>query len=134
MAESGSMRVLRLLAAIVTGLALGAPSPSLRAQSSSLGIDRGAADVWQAINKLGTTASLLQTTAHPDDEQGGMLAVAGRRWGARTALLTLNRGEAGDNAIGPELFEGLGLIRTDELAQAAEHYGLDEQYFTLAAD
>ena len=127
------MRLSRVALPIPLGLLLATSSPLVRA-GSSLDIDRGAARAWQAINKLGTTASLLHTTAHPDDEQGGMLAVAGRKWGARTALLTLNRGEAGDNAIGPELFDALGLIRSDELAQAAEYYGLDEQYFTLAAD
>ncbi len=121
--------VAALVAAIAAGLAP-APIPP----ADGLPIDRGAASAWQAINKLRTTGSLLQTTAHPDDEQGGMLALASRRWGARTALLTLNRGEAGDNAIGPELFDALGLIRTDELLQADQFYGLDEQYFTLAAD
>ena len=60
--------------------------------------------------------------------------MASRGWGARTALVTLNRGEAGDNAIGAELFDALGLIRTDELARAAQYYGLDEQYFTGVAD
>src|SRR4029450_4797008 len=78
--------------------------------------------------------SIMQTTAHPDDEQGELLAILGRREGVRTALLTLTRGEAGDNAIGPELFDALGLVRTDELASAACLYGLDEQYFTAAAD
>ena len=63
-----------------------------------------------------------------------MLARVSRRDGARTALLTLNRGEAGDNALGPELFDGLGLIRTAELVAAGRYYGVDEQYFTAVAD
>jgi LmbE family N-acetylglucosaminyl deacetylase len=99
-----------------------------------LSIDQGAAGAWQKILKLQTVASIMHTTAHPDDEQGELLAALGRGRGVRTAMLTLNRGEAGDNAIGPELFDALGLIRTDELAQAAEYYGLDEQYFTRAVD
>lgn len=96
--------------------------------------DMGAAGAWQKIKKLRTTASLLHTTAHPDDEHGGMLALVSRGDGARTTLLTLNRGEAGDNAIGPELFDALGLIRTEELRVAGRYYGLDEQYFSTAAD
>ena len=84
--------------------------------------------------KLRTTGSLLHTTAHPDDEHGAMLAWVSRHEGARTGLLTLNRGEAGDNALGPELFDGLGLIRTAELTLAGEYYGVDEQYFTAVAD
>jgi LmbE family N-acetylglucosaminyl deacetylase len=99
-----------------------------------LAIDQGAAGLWQQILKLQTTGSLLHTTAHPDDEHSGLLTLASRGWGVRTALLTLNRGEAGDNAIGPELFDALGLIRTDELARSAQYYGLDEQYFTAVAD
>jgi LmbE family N-acetylglucosaminyl deacetylase len=96
--------------------------------------DRGAVAAWEKILKLQTVASIMHTTAHPDDEHGGMLALLGRGKGVRTALLTLTRGEAGDNAIGPELFDALGLVRTDELAIAAQYYGLDEQYFTSAAD
>lgn len=96
--------------------------------------ERGAVAAWEKILKLQTVASIMQTTAHPDDEQGELLAFLGRGKGVRTALLTLTRGEAGDNAIGPELFDALGLIRTDELASASQYYGLDEQYFTSAAD
>ncbi len=96
--------------------------------------DRGAMGAWQRILKLRTTASLLHVTAHPDDENSGMLTLASRGWGARTALLSLNRGEAGANAIGPELFDGLGLIRTRELVLAGRYYGLDDLYFTTAVD
>ncbi|HEY8535139.1 MAG TPA: hypothetical protein VIL25_01785, partial [Vicinamibacterales bacterium] len=67
-------------------------------------IDQGAAGAWQKIRKLQTIASILHTTAHPDDEHSGMLTWASRGLGARTMLVTLNRGEAGDNAIGSELF------------------------------
>jgi LmbE family N-acetylglucosaminyl deacetylase len=123
------MRLSLFLPALTAGLIL-AGDPTLPV----LSIDQGAAGVWQKIQKLQTTASLLHTTAHPDDEQSGLLTMASRGWGARTALVTLNRGEAGDNAIGAELFDALGLIRTDELARAAQYYGLDEQYFTGVAD
>ena len=96
--------------------------------------DRGAAGAWQTLRKLTTTASLMHTTAHPDDEHGGMLTRASRGDGARVSLLSLTRGEAGDNAIGPELFDALGLIRTEELLAAGRYYGLDALYFSTAAD
>ena len=96
--------------------------------------DRGAMGTWQMLLKLKTTASAMHTTAHPDDEHGGVLATLSRRDGARLALLTLNRGESGDNAIGPELFDALGLIRTEELRVADRYYGVDDQYFTTAID
>jgi LmbE family N-acetylglucosaminyl deacetylase len=94
----------------------------------------GASEVWQKLLKLRTTASVMHVTAHPDDEHGGVLAKLSRGDGARLALLTLNRGESGDNAIGPQLFDALGLIRTEELLQADRHYGVDDQYFTTVVD
>ena len=77
---------------------------------------------------------MLHATAHPDDEQGGVLARLSRGDGARVILLTLTRGESGDNAIGPQLFDALALIRTDELLTADKYYGVDEQYFSTMID
>ena len=96
--------------------------------------DRGAAGLWQKLQKLPTTASVLHVVAHPDDEHGGVLAYLSRGEGARVALLSLNRGEGGANAVGPELFDGLGLVRTEELLLAGAYYGLDDLYFTALAD
>ena len=124
------MRRLALLLPLIAVATLHATDPAL----PPLVFDQGAAGAWQKILKLQTTASVLHTTAHPDDEHSGVLTMLSRGLGARTALLTINRGEAGDNAIGPELFDALGLIRTDELARAGQYYGLDEQYFTQVAD
>jgi len=102
--------------------------------SQTIPQDTGAVAAWQAMLKLRTTASVMHITAHPDDEHGGVLAKLSRGDGARVALLTLNRGESGDNAIGPQLFDALGLIRTEELLQANRYYGVDEQYFTSVVD
>ena len=96
--------------------------------------DRGASGAWQKLLKLNTIASVLHTTAHPDDEHGGLLAMLSRGAGARVALLTLTRGEAGDNAIGSELFDALGLVRTEELLRADQYYGVDQQYFATVID
>ena len=100
----------------------------------ALSIDRGAAGLHQRLLELRTTASAMQVTAHPDDEQAGFLTLLARGTGTRTALLTLNRGEAGANAVGSELFDALGLLRTEELRLAGHYYGLDDQYFTAAVD
>jgi len=99
-----------------------------------LPIDEGAVGAWQKLAKVGSIASVLYTTAHPDDEEPGVLTLLSRGMGVRTALLTLNRGEGGANAIGSELFDALGLIRTEELRLAGRTYGLDDQYFTTAVD
>ena len=115
--------------AITITLLAGGQTPSYTAHAET-----SAAHAWERLLKLRTTASLLHTTAHPDDEQGAMLARVGRHDGVRTGLLTLNRGEAGDNALGPELFDALGLVRTAELGVAGRYYGLDEQHFTSVVD
>jgi LmbE family N-acetylglucosaminyl deacetylase len=109
-------------------------SLTLGAGPGPLPQDTGAAGTWQRLLKLQTTASAMHTTAHPDDEHGGMLTQLSRGQGARVALLTLNRGESGDNAIGSELFDAVGLIRTEELLMADRYYGLDRQYFTTVID
>jgi LmbE family N-acetylglucosaminyl deacetylase len=104
------------------------------ARTQSVPRQDGASEVWQKLLKLKTTASVMHVTAHPDDEHGGVLTRLSRGDGARLALLTLNRGESGDNAIGPQLFDALGLIRTEELLVSNRHYGVDEQYFTTVVD
>jgi LmbE family N-acetylglucosaminyl deacetylase len=96
--------------------------------------DAGASGAWQKLLKLRTTASAMHTTAHPDDEHGGVLAMLSRGQGVRVSLLTLTRGESGDNAIGSELFDGLGLMRTEELLVADRYYGVDRQYFGTMVD
>jgi LmbE family N-acetylglucosaminyl deacetylase len=120
----------RTILALVVALAALSVRPTLQVPAQ----DTGAAGTWHKLLKLRTTASLMHTTAHPDDEHGGMLARASRGDGARVSLLTLNRGESGDNAIGAELFDGLGLIRTEELLVADRYYGVDRQYFTTVID
>ncbi|MEP7117863.1 MAG: PIG-L family deacetylase, partial [Acidobacteriota bacterium] len=103
-------------------------------EAHSVPQDTGAAGAWQKIQKARTTTSVMHTTAHPDDEHGGVITRLSRKDGARLALMTLTRGESGDNAIGSQLFDGLGLIRTEELRLAGKYYGLDEQYFTTVVD
>src|SRR5579864_1145062 len=95
--------------------------------------NRGAAAVWQSLKKLHTRASLIMVTAHPDDEDGGMLAYESRGQGARVGLLTLNRGEGGANVMSSDYFDALGLVRTEELLAAGRYYGVD-QYWTRVVD
>lgn len=95
--------------------------------------DRGAAGLLFTLRRLQTIASVLHTAAHPDDESTELLAYLARGTGARVAYLSLNRGEGGQNGIGPELWENLGVIRTEELLAARKLDGA-EQYFTRAFD
>jgi LmbE family N-acetylglucosaminyl deacetylase len=95
--------------------------------------DNGAIGLGQMLKRLQTTASVLHTGAHPDDEDSGLLAYLARKEQARTAYLSLNRGEGGQNVIGTELFEPLGVIRTEELLQARRLDG-GGQFFTRVMD
>ena len=91
--------------------------------------DNGAAGLGQKLKRLQTTASAMHTAAHPDDEDSGLLARLARGDNARVSYLSLTRGEGGQNVIGSELFESLGIIRTEELLQARRLDG-GEQFFT----
>jgi LmbE family N-acetylglucosaminyl deacetylase len=93
----------------------------------------GTAGLIQVIERLQTTASALHTAAHPDDEDTSFIARTAYGDNARVAYLSLNRGEGGQNIIGTELFEALGVIRTEELLQARRLDGGD-QFFTRAFD
>ncbi|MEQ1646151.1 MAG: PIG-L family deacetylase, partial [Pyrinomonadaceae bacterium] len=95
--------------------------------------DYGALGIGRLLRKLNTTASVMMVGAHPDDEDSSLLAYLARGENARTAYLSLTRGDGGQNIIGPELFESLGVIRTEELLQARRLDGA-EQYFARAFD
>ena len=82
---------------------------------------------------LGHEKRVLMIGAHPDDEDTELLTVLVRGMGAEAAYLSLNRGEGGQNLIGPELGEALGLIRTEELLAARRLDGA-RQYFSRAYD
>lgn len=105
---------------------------TLRAQVRPI-YDNGAAGLGQLLKRLQTTASVLHTAAHPDDEDSGLLAYLARKEQARTAYLALNRGDGGQNVIGEELFEQLGIIRSEELLQARRLDG-GGQFFTRVMD
>jgi LmbE family N-acetylglucosaminyl deacetylase len=87
----------------------------------------------QQLRRLNTTASVMMIGAHPDDEDSALLAYLSRHDYARTAYLSLTRGDGGQNIIGPELFESLGVIRTEELLQARRLDGA-QQLFARAFD
>lgn len=95
--------------------------------------DYGALGLGQLLKRLNNTKSVMHIGAHPDDEDSGLLAYLARGENARTAYLSLTRGEGGQNIIGTELSEALGVIRTEELLQARRLDGA-EQYFTRAVD
>jgi len=120
-----------VVVAVVVGVAISVQGPA-GAQVRPV-YDMGAAGLVQLLERLQTTASVLHTGAHPDDEDSSFLARMARGDHARTAYLSLNRGEGGQNIIGTELFDALGVIRTEELLQARRLDG-GEQFFTRSFD
>ena len=94
---------------------------------------KGTGTLAQAVLRLPVVASLLHTGAHPDDENSALVAYVSRGLHARTAYLSLNRGEGGQNLIGPELYDAIGVIRTEELLTARRFDGA-EQFFTRTYD
>jgi LmbE family N-acetylglucosaminyl deacetylase len=84
------------------------------------------------LRRLGTTARLMQTVAHPDDEDGGMLTLESRGRGASVLLMTLNRGEGGQNKVGSNLSDVLGVLRAEELLASDEYYGVQERFSRVA--
>ncbi len=134
-------------AAVLAGLAFASVAVSLplRGQSSNgipeatpnarpLVINNGTAGLWQTLLELHTRASLLMVEAHPDDEDGGLLAYESRGRGVRVDLLTMNRGEGGQNVMSDDFYDALGLVRTEELLAADHYYGVHSQYFSNVVD
>lgn len=105
---------------------------SLSAQVQDIPYNQGAAAAWQALLKLRTTATVLFTQAHPDDEDAGLVTWVSRHEGARTGILSINRGEGGANLIGPEQYDALGILRTEEFLAACRYYGADLMFTRMA--
>ena len=103
----------------------------LAAQVSASGA--GVVEVGLLLRQLDGEKRVLMIGAHPDDEDTSLITALARGYGARTAYLSLTRGEGGQNLIGTELGEGLGLVRTGELMAARSIDG-GEQFFTRAFD
>ncbi len=115
-----------LIIALIVGLSL-----PLFARDP-LPVDQGKTGLLLTLRKLRTTARLMHTAAHPDDEDGGMLTLESRGRGAYVVQMTLTRGEGGQNAVGKELGDELGMLRTLELLEADRYYGADQRFSRVA--
>ena len=114
-----------LLAAVLL-IVVVAPTPAQR-------LFPGEIEIRQALERLNTLGSVMMIGAHPDDDREVVLAYLSRGRHVRTAYLSLTRGEGGQNLIGPEQGDELGIIRTQELLASRKIEG-SEQYFTRAID
>ena len=103
------------------------------AQNPGLADQRGYVGLGLLLRHLNTVGVFMQATAHPDDENNALFVMLNRGKGFRTVLATATRSDGGQNEIGPELFDALGVLRTEELL-ALHRYDGAEQYFTRAVD
>src|SRR5690606_22315345 len=91
------------------------------------------AEILLGLKKLNVLGSALYVAAHPDDENTALIAWLANEKLLKTGYLSITRGDGGQNLIGPEIREKLGIIRTQELLQARRTDG-GKQYFTRAND
>src|SRR5438270_4203324 len=94
--------------------------------------DTGVLGLKQELLRLQTTARLMQVVAHLDDEDGGMVTLESRGHGVATLLLTLTHGEGGQNKVGSNLSDVLGVLRTLELTASDRYYGVEQRFTTVA--
>src|SRR5437764_1531755 len=121
-----------LLTAVLVAIGVIATAQN-RMTYSIVGQNSGHVALGLAIRKLTVSGTFMQAPAHPDDETNAMLAWFGYGMGLRSIDAQNNRGEGGQNEIGPELFHDMGVLRTSELLSAHRIDGA-EQYFTRAID
>jgi len=100
---------------------VGAQSPVPSPEPASVSINKP--DLHQALLDLTNTFTVMCVAAHPDDEDGTTLTVLRRKHGVNTVSLFTTFGEGGQNAVGPELYEELGVIRTEETIKASQIQG-----------
>jgi len=112
---------------------MGTPYAQNRMTYSIVSPESGHVALGLAIRKLNVSGTFMQSAAHPDDEHNALFALYARGLGLRSIDLQTNRGEGGQNEIGPELFRDIGVLRTSELLAAHRIDGA-EQYFTRAID
>ena len=117
------MRTLCLLLALCSSLLLRAQTPERLSAS----------EIQLALEKLNVLGSVLYLAAHPDDENQVVIGYMSQTRLMRTGYLSLTRGDGGQNLIGPEIRDLLGVVRTQELLEARNVDG-SHQFFTRAID
>jgi LmbE family N-acetylglucosaminyl deacetylase len=105
--------------------------PASRGQEATSRANDAKAELHQAVLDLTNSATVMCVAAHPDDEDGTTLTVLRRKYGVHTVSLFSTYGEGGQNAVGPELYEALGVIRARETKEAARIQGSEPHFLGL---
>lgn len=123
----------RRVACLLVGVAMVGLLPHGVVAQSIEGNEGGTVAAGLLLRQMNGVKRVLMIGAHPDDEDTSLLTALARGQGVQTAYLSLTRGEGGQNLIGPELWDGLGIIRTGELESARKLDG-GIQFFSRAFD
>lgn len=131
--------LLTVIAIFVIAIIVKAPAkPAADSESKSvpyldpLPQDSGTTGLKEELRRLQDTGRLMMVTAHPDDEDGGVLTLEARGKGVHALLMTLTRGEGGQNELGSGLFGRLGVLRTLEQLASDKYYGVDQRFSRVA--
>ena len=125
------MKTRALAASVALLVFLSVPGATPRAQPAEP--VNGRTELGLVLRQLNNVGTFMSAVAHPDDEINGLLALLSHGEGVRTTLVSATRGDGGQNEIGPELFDALAVLRSEEL-EAAHRLDGAEQFFTRAVD
>lgn len=95
---------------------------------------RGIVELWESLVPLKSVASFMTVGAHPDDERSSLLSLLSQGYGVRTITVTANRGEGGQNAIGTEYRQALGVLRSREMEEASRAYDVELFFLSESFD
>jgi LmbE family N-acetylglucosaminyl deacetylase len=129
-------RVLRTLAAALLTLSLATASAQSRTDARVLEQEtqRGIVELYEALTPLKSVSSFMTVGAHPDDERSSQIALLSRGLGVRSITITANRGEGGQNSIGTEYRQALGVLRSREMEQSSAAFNVELFFLSESFD
>ena len=128
-----------LAAALVTSLLLGFSAVTMaQSRTDSRVVEqerhRGIVQLYEALTPLKSVGSFMTVGAHPDDERSSQIALLSRGMGVRSVTVTANRGEGGQNSIGTEYLQALGVLRSSEMEQSSAAFNVELFFLSESFD
>ena len=124
----------RLLSWVLVGLFVAPFTQAQDARIAQQERQRGVVELYETLVPLKSVASFMTVGAHPDDERSSLLALLSQGYGVRTVTVTANRGEGGQNAIGTEYRQALGVLRSREMEEASRAYNVELYFLSESFD
>lgn len=124
------MKVRGILYLLIASLVIAGVALAQDARITEQQLNRGIVQLWERLVPLKSVASFMTVGAHPDDERSSVLSLLSRGYGVRTITVTANRGEGGQNAIGTDYRQALGVLRSREMEEAS--LAFDVELFFLS--